>query len=131
MASLYGGDVRVTARLRQLSDAADRRTRTFEARYVMQDPGASAPTLEGSSRTGLLSVPLGAVDDEGHGPGVWVIDPKTSKVAYQPVSVQSFGGESAEVSGALTPGETIVAAGGHYLHEGERVRPAEIQAAMQ
>ncbi len=137
-ASLYGGNVQVAARLRQLSDAADPQTRTFEARYVMAGAGAAAPlgatvtvALADRPQAGLLSVPLGAIDDEGQGPGVWVIDQRTSRVAYRAVSVQSFGGESVAVSGALTPGETIVATGGHFLHAGERVRPTVIQAAMQ
>ncbi len=137
-ASLYGGNLQVAARLRQLSDAADPRTRTFEARYVMAGEGASAPlgatvtiALGRGTQPGLLSVPLGAIDDEGQGPGVWVIEPNTSRVEYRPVNVHAFGDESVEVSGALTPGETIVATGGHYLHAGERVRPTPIQAAMQ
>ncbi len=137
-ANLYGGDVQVAAHLRQLSDSADPRTRTFEARYVMEGAGAAAPlgatvtlSLGGTGRAGLVSVPLGAIDDEGHGPGVWVVDAQSSKVAYRPVGVQSLGGETAEISAGLTAGETIVATGGHYLHEGEAVRLAKIQAAMQ
>jgi RND family efflux transporter MFP subunit len=138
LASLYGASVPVTARLRQLSDAADTRTRTFEARYVMEGAGAMAPlgatvtlTVEGGAGSDLVSVPLGAIDDEGYGPGVWVIDPKSSKVSYHLVQVGGFGGETVHVTFGVTAGQTVVAAGGHYLHDGERVRPAMIQAAMQ
>ena len=137
-ASLFGGNVQVNAHLRQLSDAADPRTRTFEARYVMDADGAAAPlgatvTIEVAKTDSgaLLSIPLGAIDDEGRGPGVWVIDVKTSKAAYRPVKVHALGGETVEVSDGLTSGETIVATGGHYLHEGEVVRPMTIQASMQ
>lgn len=137
-ASLFGGNTHVTARLRQLSDSADPRTRTFEARYVMDGAGAQAPLgatvtigLENDRGTGPVSVPLGAIDDEGKGPGVWVVDTKASTVSYRPVLVQSLGGESVEVRGGLEPGQVIVATGGHYLHEGEHVRLATIQAAMQ
>ena len=137
-ASLYGGNLQVNARLRQLSDAADPRTRTFEARYVMGGEGAVAPLgatvtigVDHDRETHLLSIPLGAIDDEGHGPGVWVVDPKTSNVAYRLVHVESLGGETVELSDGLTTGETIVATGGHYLHEGEHVRLASLQAAMQ
>src|SRR5258708_38479213 len=42
-AALYGSTVTVTAHLRQLSDAADSLTRTFEARYVLDGEGAQAP----------------------------------------------------------------------------------------
>jgi RND family efflux transporter MFP subunit len=137
-ASLYGGNLQVNARLRQLSDSADPRTRTFEARYVMGGEGAVAPlgatvTIGVGHDRGenLLSVPLGAIDDEGHGPGVWVVDPKTAKVAYRLVHVESLGGETVELSGGVTSGETIVATGGHFLHEDEHVRIATLQAAMQ
>ncbi len=43
MASLYGGDVRVTARLRQLSDAADRRTRPSRRVTLCRTRGRSSP----------------------------------------------------------------------------------------
>jgi len=70
-AILYGADAdsatQYPARLRQLSDAADPLTRTFEARYVLEGAAARAPLgatvtvyLQESERTGVLSVPLGA-----------------------------------------------------------------------
>lgn len=43
-ASVYGSTAAPsTARLRQISDAADAQTRTYEARYVLDGPAASAP----------------------------------------------------------------------------------------
>src|SRR5947208_2455800 len=42
-ASLYGSGLTGPAKLRQLSDAANRQTRTFEARYVLEDRLAVAP----------------------------------------------------------------------------------------
>jgi RND family efflux transporter MFP subunit len=137
-ASLYGGNLQVNARLRQLSDAADPRTRTFEARYVMMGEGAVAPL--GATVTigvghdrdaSLLSIPLGAIDDEGHGPGVWVVDTGTSNVAYRRVRIASLGGETVDLSAGVRAGDTVVATGGHYLHDGEHVRVATLQAAMQ
>jgi RND family efflux transporter MFP subunit len=136
--SLFGASLQVTARLRQLSDTADPRTRTFEARYVMTGAAAAAPlgatvtvALEGSDQVGSFNVPIGAINDEGHGPGVWVLDGTTSTVVYRSVQVQSFGGETAEIRSGLAAGETVVAAGGHFLHDGEKVRPVVIRAAMQ
>ena len=138
VASLYGASLQGTARLRQLSDTADPRTRTFEARYVMNGAAAAAPlgatvtvSLEQRDRTALLNVPIGAINDEGHGAGVWVLDGETSKVTYRPVRVQSFGGETAEIRDGLAAGETVVAAGGHFLRDGEKVRPVTVRAAMQ
>lgn len=137
-ASLYGNSMQVAAHLRQLSDAADPRTRTFEARYVMEGAGAAAPLgatvtigFDGNRGESLLSVPIGAIDDEGSGPGVWLVDARTSKVTYRAVKLHGFGEESVEISGNLAAGDTIVATGGHYLQEGEEIRRDAIQAAMQ
>src|SRR6185437_16026960 len=74
-ATLFGGSgASVPATLRQLSDTADPRTRTFEARYVLQGALADAPlgatvTIElpdaRSSVQGGLQVPIGALLDTG------------------------------------------------------------------
>jgi RND family efflux transporter MFP subunit len=135
---LYGAQVQAPAQLRQLSDAADPRTRTFEARYVMSGDAAGAPlgatvtvALAQSGKAELLSVPIGAISDEGRGPGVWLLDGTTSRVVYRPVQIWSFGAETAEIGGGVAAGETVVAAGGHFLHDGERVRPVAARAAMQ
>lgn len=53
-ATLYGSTMRVPTRLRQLSDAADPQTRTFEARYVLEGADANAPL--GATVTVHLSV---------------------------------------------------------------------------
>lgn len=133
-ATLFGTQgVSVPATLRQLSDTADRLTRTFEARYVLQGELANAPlgatvTIEipdaRSSVQGGLTVPMGALFDAGKGPGVWVIDSDPAKVSWRPVSIQHLDDYSARVIGQVRPGDRIVALGAHLLHEGERVRLA-------
>jgi RND family efflux transporter MFP subunit len=137
-ASLYADSLTVPARLRQLSDAADPRTRTFEARYVLEGDGARAPLgatvtlrLAGLVDKAAIQVPLGAIDDEGKGPGIWVIDPRTSEVSYRSVQLRSLGGETAILSGGAHPGEQIVAVGGHFLHESEHVQAVSVRAAMR
>ena len=139
-ASLYGGSSDAAARhpahLRQLSDAADPLTRTFEARYVLEGAAAKAPLgatvtvyLDGAQTAAGLAVPLGAIDDEGKGPGVWLFDRKASSVSYRPVDFVRLDGEQAIVSGGVGPGDAIVALGGHFLHEGQRVRVADARIA--
>lgn len=133
-ATLYGGSaVAVNAKLRLLSDSADRLTRTFEARYVLEGALANAPlgatvTLqipEGSSSSKqVLQVPIAAVYDAGKGTGVWVIAGEPAKVTWRPVQVLSLSDDAARVSGNLKLGEQIVALGAHLLHEGEQVRLA-------
>ena len=55
-------------------------------------------------------------------PGVWVLDASTSAVSFRPVQITEFGGESVILGGGVRVGETIVALGGHFLHEGQSVR---------
>ena len=137
-ASLYADSLTVPAHLRQLSDAADPRTRTFEARYVLEGDGAAAPLgatvslrLDSVEGNGATQVPLGAIDDEGKGPGIWIIDPKTSEVHFRLVRVRTLGEETAVLSEGARLGEQIVAAGGHFLHEAERVQLVTARTAMQ
>ncbi|WP_201839108.1 efflux RND transporter periplasmic adaptor subunit [Microvirga zambiensis] len=130
-ARVYGSDGhRHTAQLRQLSDAADAQTRTYEARYVLDGEAAAAPL--GATVTILLvnqasqpevEVPLGAVLDNGQRTGVWVLDSATSTVRFQPVKLVRVSGETAVISG-LSSGDPIVSLGAHRLQEGARVRTA-------
>ena len=62
---------------------------------------------------------------------MWVLNGGTSTVSYRSVQVQSFGAETAEIRGGLKAEESVVAAGGHFLHDGEKVRPVAVRAAMQ
>ncbi|MBO9544595.1 efflux RND transporter periplasmic adaptor subunit [Caulobacter sp.] len=130
-AAVFGSDAASPARLRQISDAADPRTRTFEARYVLDGSLASAPlgatvtialpsTSDAPASAGR-AVPLGAIYDAGKGPGVWVVDPKNSTVAWRAVRVTAIGEETATVSQGLAAGERFVALGAHMLHQGQKV----------
>lgn len=139
VAVLYGRTAPVPVHLRQLSDAADPLTRTFEARYVLEGPAGQAPL--GATITVYLSapraseedmsVPLGAIDDEGKGPGVWVYDKAASSVWFRPVDVVQLADETAIVKSGVHLGEPIVALGGHFLYEGEHVRVTRYMADLQ
>ncbi|HMA00650.1 MAG TPA: efflux RND transporter periplasmic adaptor subunit [Steroidobacteraceae bacterium] len=139
-ATLYGAGTdaagRLTARLRQLSDAADPLTRTFEARYVLDGVAARAPLgatvtvyLNDAEPPGGLAIPLGAISDEGRGAGVWLFNRQSSSISYRPIKLIRFEGERAVVSGAIQPGDPIIAVGGHFLHEGQRVQLALARVA--
>jgi RND family efflux transporter MFP subunit len=129
-ASIFGAAATGPARLRQLSDAADPRTRTFEARYVLDGALASAPLgatvtialpSAGAAKIGGRTVPLGAIYDSGKGPGVWIVDAKTSTVSWRAVQLAAVGEETATVTAGLAAGERFVALGAHMLHQGERI----------
>jgi RND family efflux transporter MFP subunit len=130
-ASVYGSDGRpCTAHLRQLSDAADPQTRTYEARYVLDGEAAAAPlgatvTIRLASQTiePEVQVPLGAMLDDGQKTGVWTLDRATSTVRFRTVKLVRVSGETAVISG-LSSGDPIVSLGAHLLQEGARVRTA-------
>lgn len=140
-AVLYGGSGAAgSARLRQLSDAADPQTRTFEARYVLEGAAAQAPlgstvsiSLGDKSGAAGLQVPLSAVTDNGKGPGVWTIAGTGNqlKVAWRPITVSGLGEETATVSGGLRAGERFVALGAHMLHDGQPVTLSSTKLASR
>jgi RND family efflux transporter MFP subunit len=116
------------ARLRQLSDAADPTTRTFDARFTLAGPPTNAPLgstvtirLTVAPQTAAMSVPLGAIYDRGHGAGVWIVVGQDT-VRWRPVKLASVSEETAVVATGLQPGERMVALGAHMLHQGEAVR---------
>lgn len=131
-ATLFGnGEVAVPVKLRQLSDAADRLTRTFEARYVLQGALATAPlgatvTVqipdEHLSSQNCLQVPMGSLLDEGKGPGLWIIKGEPATVSWRPIKIERLRDDSACVAGQLEPGDRIVALGAHLLREASHVR---------
>ncbi|MDK2596627.1 efflux RND transporter periplasmic adaptor subunit [Pseudoalteromonas obscura] len=109
-------------------------TQTFEVRYAFQPPKGlvvlpgMTGTLKGefsSSNTidaNVYVVPLGAVVAQAGETFVWVVDMTTNKVERRQIKVSPHSQNKVSVTG-LTEGEVIVAAGGHYLFEGAKVRP--------
>jgi len=142
-ARLYGDEQKtIGARLRQLSASANPLTRTYEARYALDDEAASAPlgatvTLQigDPGDAASASVPLSAITDQGQGPGVWIVEAEAdgqAVVAWRPVTIASLDDETAKVVSGLGGGERFVVMGAHLLHAGDRVRLADdATAAMQ
>ena len=139
-AKLYGKDnLAVPAKLRQLSESADGVSRTYEARYVLDEALAKAPlgatvTIQikesGSSAKTGLEVPIGATFDSGKGPGVWLLEGRPIHVTWRPVKVLSLSDDAARIEGNLKVNDQIITLGAHLLHEGEKVRVATSDAGI-
>jgi RND family efflux transporter MFP subunit len=119
------------ARLRELSPQADQATRTFAARFTILDAddgvafGMTATVvLERERETPVARVPLAAVLNRGTGPAVYVVD-DNGALALRPVTVASFTGNAALVTGGIDNGERIVTLGVQTLEAGLRVRTVE------
>lgn len=136
-AALYSSRLTGAAKLRQLSDAANRETRTFEARYVLEDRLADAPLgstvsirIPQDRSAPALRVPIGAIFDPGKGPGVWLVEGKAPRVTWRAVQVTGLSDEATAIVGGLAAGDRVVVLGAHLLHEGEQVRLADGKAAQ-
>jgi RND family efflux transporter MFP subunit len=137
-AEVFGQADAAPARLRRLSDAADPLTRTYDARFVLQGAAAAAPL--GATVTVLLPeagvapglrVPLAALHDAGQGPGVWIVDPRTSALSWRRVTLSGVGDEMATVTSGLARGDRFVALGAHMLRQGQIIRIAQTTVAAR
>jgi RND family efflux transporter MFP subunit len=130
MATLYG-DLKspASARLRQLSDAADPSTRTYEARYVLAGAAANAPLgatvtlhIPQLKAMNVVEVPVSAVVDNGASSGVWLLNQRKMVVDFRPVTLAGVGEETALISQGVQVGDQVVALGARLLRDGDRVR---------
>jgi membrane fusion protein, multidrug efflux system len=121
------------AKLREVSPQADPATRTYQARYSLMKPDA-AITLGKTATVHLVSpgagerakLPLAAVFKDQGQPSVWLIDEVHGRLIKKGVEVSSWTETSAIISGGLTAGQKIVAAGVHKLDAGIPVRIIEV-----
>jgi membrane fusion protein, multidrug efflux system len=125
-----------TGTLRELAPDTDSVTRTYSARIAIQQPDPTllrlgmtatvfAPDIDGN---GAIRLPLTAVVDHDGGRQVWVVDPKTSRVAAREVKLGSAQNDTVLVAGGLADGETVISAGVHMLQPGQRVKLVDAAA---
>lgn len=121
---------RFPGRIREIAGGADAVTRTFAVRVSMPKAPAQARVgmsasvaLGGGLDAGLVLLPLTALVRDGDGAFVWVVDPKSSRVARRDVRVGEFREDGATIVSGLAAGEVVVSAGVHKLRAGEPVRP--------
>ncbi|WP_298773618.1 efflux RND transporter periplasmic adaptor subunit [uncultured Shewanella sp.] len=115
------------AYLREISNAADVATRTYEARFKLE--GKQLPllgstvsvTLQLPAAENSFIVPIDALYNDGQGSGVWVLDPIDSTVTFRRVNILRMNAKMASVQGLLTLNEFIAAKGSHRLYENELV----------
>ena len=121
---------RLPGRIRELSPAADPRSRTFAARIAFtsaQAPaelGQSARVFIAAEHSVPLAVPLSAVTAEQGVNYVWRVS-ADSTVKRVPVQLGAYGQETVPVLEGLSATDWVVAAGVHVLREGEQIRPVD------
>jgi len=116
------------AHLRELSPQADPTTRTYAARFTLDDADDSVAlgmtatvTLARASGAAVARLPLAAVFNRGEGPSVFVVNDART-LAIRPVTVASFTERVALVTGGLREGDEVVTLGVQKLEPGLKVR---------
>jgi RND family efflux transporter MFP subunit len=120
-----------TARLRELSPQADDLTRTYAARFTIEDPddkvalGMTATVkLALASDAQVAKMPLAAILNRGTGASVYLVD-ASGALVLRPVTVASFSENAALVTSGVSDGDRVVTLGVQKLEAGARVRPIE------
>jgi RND family efflux transporter MFP subunit len=121
------------ARLRELSPQADVATRTYAARFTIEQAddtvafGMTATvTLSHAADARAARLPLSAILNRGTGSSVYVVD-DTSALQLRPVTVASFTEDAALVTSGLDDGDKVVTLGVQKLEAGLRVRTLDVQ----
>jgi RND family efflux transporter MFP subunit len=119
---------RFSAQLRELSPQADPATRTYAARFTIDNPdrtvalGMTATlTLSQGAQAPMAKLPLAAILNRGKGPTVYVVDP-SGALELRPVTVASFSEDAALVTAGVNDGERVVTLGVQKLDPGQKVR---------
>src|SRR5262245_38089436 len=122
-----GPERQYAARLRELSPQADATTRTYAARFTIDDPedtialGMTAiVTLSHPSAIMVAKVPLAAIINRGAGPSVYIVD-QIDQLELRPVKVASFTEDTALISSGVSDGDRVVTLGVQKLDAGQKV----------
>jgi RND family efflux transporter MFP subunit len=124
---------RFAARLRELSPQADAATRTYAARFTIEQAddavvlGMTATvTLTPASAARAARLPLSAVVNRGGGPFVYALD-GSGALVQRPVTVLAFTEDAALVTRGVDEGEQIVTLGVQKLQAGLKVRAVDFR----
>jgi RND family efflux transporter MFP subunit len=119
------------AHLRELSPQADATTRTYAARFAIEDPddtialGMTATVkLSHPATAQVAKLPLSAILNRGTGPSVYLVD-QSGALELRPVTVASFTENVALVSAGIADGDRVVTLGVQKLVAGTQVRAIE------
>ncbi|TMJ74146.1 MAG: efflux RND transporter periplasmic adaptor subunit [Alphaproteobacteria bacterium] len=121
------------ARLRELSPQADGATRTYAARFTIENAddavafGMTATvTLTQAVDAKIAKLPLSAILNRGTGPSVYLVDTSNTLI-LRPVTVASFAEDAALVTRGIAEGDKVVTLGVQKLEAGLKVRTVEAQ----
>lgn len=120
-------------RIREISPGADPVTRTYRVRISLLEMddkvqlGMTTTVFIIQKKQGMVAkLPLSALfqlsSKKKSQPAVWIYSPKTSQVQLQAVEILEYQYDSVLIKSGLKEGQTVVIAGVHKLHPGQKVR---------
>lgn len=132
-------DKKYPVTLKEFSTQAEPSTQTYKAVFTLKAP-TEINILPGMSvnieltipdfRIGQESyylIPSSAVFSNADGKSaVWVIDPKTNTIHMQEIVTVDLSNHNIKVLKGIRQGQMIVIAGVHYLRDGQKVKPLEM-----
>jgi len=120
------------ALLRELSPIADPVTRTYQARFSVQNPGLKVTLgmtatvhLAPADSVPAYALPLSSLHRSGDRPAVWIVDRRTGAITLTPVGVHEYRQDTVVLTSGVKPGQLVVTAGVQKLDAGLTVRPWE------
>ncbi|MCC8405470.1 efflux RND transporter periplasmic adaptor subunit [Paraburkholderia sp. MMS20-SJTN17] len=125
---------RFSARVRELSPAADPQSRTWRARLTLIDAGADVrlgmtadvtpdvPLAQAAAQRGMFTLPVTALFHEGREPAVWVVRAADNTLELRRVTVTRYYERTFIVSEGLKDGDSVVLQGVHTVSAGQKVR---------
>jgi RND family efflux transporter MFP subunit len=121
------------AHLRELSPQADPATRTYAARFTIEQAddavafGMTATVTLAQANDGKVArLPLAAILNKGSGPTVFAVD-ASGALVQRPVTVSGFTEDAALVTSGIGDGDRIVTLGVQKLEPGLKVRAVDTQ----
>ncbi|MFP3569403.1 efflux RND transporter periplasmic adaptor subunit [Paraburkholderia sp. SIMBA_030] len=131
-----------TARVRELSPAADPQSRTYRAKLTLDNPGpdvrlgmtadiALSPANASANRNSVFIVPATALFHDGTQPAVWVVHAGNNATAnataadtveLRRVTVTRYNERTIAIAQGLKDGDRVVLQGVHTVSAGEKVR---------
>ncbi|WNC91386.1 efflux RND transporter periplasmic adaptor subunit [Paraburkholderia sp. FT54] len=125
---------KLSARVRELSPAADPQSRTYRAKLTLENPGPdvrlgmtadielAAPANASANQHGSFTVPATALFHDGMQPAVWIVRAADNALELRRVTVTRYNERTVVIGQGLKDGERVVLQGVHTVTAGEKVR---------
>ncbi|CAG4887025.1 efflux RND transporter periplasmic adaptor subunit [Paraburkholderia gardini] len=122
-----------SARVRELSPAADAQSRTYRAKLTLENPGpevrlgmtadiALTQPVPAASAASSFVVPATALFHDGNAPALWIVHAGDNKLELRRVQVSRYNERTIAISRGLNDGDRVVLQGVHTVTAGEQVR---------